>query len=88
MKDKAETSNQATAELPVHLRAHHGVARHARSQDDNHCRTGWETQQHGDLLTLKMYEAGPIKKEPCDDAPPCAKDSELEYAVFGDGIDN
>ena len=35
-----------------------------------------------------FYEAGPIKKEPCDDAPPCAKDSELEYAVFGDGIDN
>ena len=35
-----------------------------------------------------FYEADSIKKEPCDEAPPCAKDSELEYAVFGDGIDN
>ena len=34
------------------------------------------------------YKGGPIKKEPCDEAPPCAKDSELEYAVFGDGLDN
>jgi len=29
-----------------------------------------------------------VQLKKSDDAPPCAKDSELEYAVFGDGIDN